>query len=160
MPGSSGRQQREEEVSHPSRRRCCSSSGGTSRAIKKLFQDRSPSPGRSSCRWEESYRSSSSSSEDDRAESPPPTSGRAPGGTPGDSRPALGATARLVLALQAGSCGLRLQRSSITQALVFICLPLLRARRTMTVLVPLMLWTSTGMTLSGPSWPSSGTSTA
>ena len=41
-----------------------------------------------------------------------------------------------------------------------VCPPRLRARRTTTVLVPLMLWTSTGMTLSGPSWPSSGTSTA
>ena len=47
-----------------------------------------PFPGRSSRRREESYRSSSSSSEDDRAESPPPISGREPGGTPGDSRPA------------------------------------------------------------------------
>ena len=51
-------------------------------------RDRSPSLGRSPRRREESYRSSSDSSEDDRAETPPPISGRAPGGTLGDSRPA------------------------------------------------------------------------
>ena len=87
VPGSSGRQQRQ-EVSRSSRRRRRSSSNGTSRVKKKRPRDRCPSPGRSSRRREESYRSSSSSSEDDRAESPPPISGRAPGGTPGDSRPA------------------------------------------------------------------------
>ena len=70
------------------------------------------------------------------------------------------ATARLVLALWAGGRGLPLQRSSIAQALEVICPPLLRMRRTMTVLVPSIPWTSTGMTLSGPSSPSSGTSTA
>ena len=87
VPGSSGRQQREEEVSRPSKRRRRSFSGGTGCASKRRPRDRSPSPGRSSRRREESYRSSSS--EDDRVESPAPTSGRAPGGTPGDSRPAL-----------------------------------------------------------------------
>ena len=54
VPGSSGRQQREEELSCRSRRR--SSSGGTGRSSKKHPRDRSPSPGRSSCRREESYR--------------------------------------------------------------------------------------------------------
>ena len=86
VPGLSGRQQREEEVSRPNRRRRRSSSGGTGRASKRRPRDHSPSTGRSSRRREESYRSSSS--EVDRVESPPPTSGRAPGGTPGDSRPA------------------------------------------------------------------------
>ena len=81
VPSSSGRQQREEELSHPS--------GGTGRASKKRPRERSPSPVRSSRRREASYRSSSGSSEEDRAESPPPSSGRVPGGTPGDSRPAL-----------------------------------------------------------------------
>ena len=155
VPGSSGRQQREEELSRSSRHRRRSSSGGTGRASKKRPRERSPSPGRSSRRREVSYRSSSSPSEEDRVESPPPSSGRVPGGTPGDSRPA-----HLVLALRAGSRGLPLHRSSITQALAVICPPLLRVRRTMTVLVPSIPWTLTGMTFSGLSWPSSGTSTA
>ena len=147
VPGSSGRQQRQ-EISRSSRRRRRSSSNGTGRAKKKRSRDRSPSPGRSSRRWEESCRSSSDSSEDDRVETPPPISGRAPGGTPGDSR------------LRAGGYGLPRERSVIAQGLAVVCPPCLRARRTMTVPVPLMLWTSTGMTLSGQSWPSSGTSTA
>ena len=46
------------------------------------------------------------------------------------------------------------------QVLAVIGPPRLRAWRTMTVLVPLMQWTLTGMTLSGLSWPSSRTSTA
>ena len=87
VPGSSGRQQRQ-EVSRSSGRRRRSSSDGTGRAKKKRPRDRSPSPGHSSRRRVKSYRSSSDSSEDDRAETPPPISGRAPGGTPGDSRPA------------------------------------------------------------------------
>ena len=87
VPGSSGRQQHQ-EVSRSSRRRRRSSSDGTGHAKKKRPRDRSPSPGRSSRHREKSYRSSSESSEDDRAETPPPISGRAPGGTPGDSRPA------------------------------------------------------------------------
>ena len=87
VPGLTGQQRREEELSRSSRRRHRSSSGGTGRASKKRPRERSPSPGRSSRRQEESYRSSSSS-EEDRAESPPPSSGRVPGGTPGDSRPA------------------------------------------------------------------------
>ena len=85
--GSSGCQQCQ-EISRSSRRRRRSSSDGTGRAKKKSPRDCSPSSGRSSRRREESYRSSSDSSEDDRAETPPPISGRAPGGTPGDSRPA------------------------------------------------------------------------
>ena len=88
VPSSSGRQQREEGLSHSSRHRRRSSSGGTGRACKKLPRERSPSPGRSSRRREESYLSSLSPSEEERAESPPPPAGRAPGGTPGDSRPA------------------------------------------------------------------------
>ena len=55
---------------------------------RNVLGGRSPSPGRSSRHQERSYRSSSDSSEDDRAETSP-MSGRAPGGTPGDSRPTL-----------------------------------------------------------------------
>ena len=87
MPGFSGRHQRQ-EVSRSSRRRRRLSSDGTVRARKKCPREPSPSPGRSSRRREKSCRSSLDSSEDDRAETPPPISGRAPGGTPGDSRPA------------------------------------------------------------------------
>ena len=86
VPGSSGRQQRQ-EVTRSSRRRRRSSSDGTGRVMKKHPRGHSPSPGRSSRRQEKSYRSSSESSEDDRAETSPPMSGRAPGGTLGDSRP-------------------------------------------------------------------------
>ena len=85
VPGSSGRQQCQ-EVSRSGRRRRRSSSDGTGRAKKKRPRDCSPSPGCSSHHRERSYRSSLESSEDDRAEASPPISGRAPGGTPGDSR--------------------------------------------------------------------------
>ena len=88
LPGVSGRQQRQETSRH-SRRRRRSSSDGTDRRSKKRPRGRSPSPGPSSRRREKSYRSSSESSEDDRAEASPPRAGHAPGGTPGDSRPAL-----------------------------------------------------------------------
>ena len=84
VPSSSGRQQRQ-EVSRSSRRRRRSSSDVTGRTKKKRTRDHSLSPGRSSCRQEKSCRSSDSS-EDDRAAASP-ISGRAPGGTPGDSRP-------------------------------------------------------------------------
>ena len=69
-------------------------------------------------------------------------------------------TARLVLPLRAGGHGLPLEQSGIAQGLAVVCSPRLRARRTMTVPVPWMLWTSTGMTLFGLSWPSSRISTA
>ena len=95
LSGSSSCQQRQ-EVSRSSRRRRRLSNNGTGRVKKKHPRDRSPSPGLSSRCREESYRSASSSSEDDGAESPPPISERAPGGTPGDSRPA-----------QAGDCSTR-----------------------------------------------------
>ena len=49
---------------------------------------RSPSPGPSSRYRERSYRASSESSEDARAATSPPRAGCAPGGMPGDSRPA------------------------------------------------------------------------
>ena len=55
----------------------------------KRLRGRSPSPGPSSRRRERPYRSSSESSEDARAVASPPRAGRAPGGTPGDFRPAL-----------------------------------------------------------------------
>ena len=159
VPGSSGRQQHQ-EISRSSRCRRRSSSDGTGRAKKKRTRDRSPSPGRSSRRREKSYRSSSESSEDDRAASSSPISGRAPGGTPGDSRPAP-AGDRLPRPGPSGwrprsSAGAERYRSRFGGCLS----PRLRARRTTTVLVPWVPWTSTGMTLSGLSWPSSGTSTA
>ena len=87
VPGSSGCQQHQ-VVSRLSRRRRRSSSDGTGRSKKKRTRDRSPSPGCSFRHREKSYRSSSDSSEDDQAEASPPISGRAPGGTPGDARPA------------------------------------------------------------------------
>ena len=87
VPGSSGLQQHQ-EISRSGRRRRHSSSVGTGRAQKKRPRGRSPSPGHSSHHRERSYRSSSESSEDDRAETSLPMSGRTPGGTPGDSRPA------------------------------------------------------------------------
>ena len=85
MPGWSGRQQRQ-ETSRSSRRRCRSSSDGTGRASKNCPRGRSPYPGPSRYR-ERSYQSSSESFEDARAATSP-GAGRAPGGTPGDSRPA------------------------------------------------------------------------
>ena len=87
VPGVSGRQQRQ-ETSQPSRCRHRSSSDGTDRRSKKRPRGRSPSPGPSSRRRERSYWSDSESSDDDRAEASPPRAGRAPGGTPGDFRPA------------------------------------------------------------------------
>ena len=84
VPGVSGRQQRQED-SRPSRRRRRSSSNGTDRRSKKRPRGRSPSPSPFSRRQERHYRSSS---EDDRAEASPPKVRRAPGGTPGDFRPA------------------------------------------------------------------------
>ena len=86
VPGSSGRQQRQ-EASRSSRRRRRSSSDGTGRASKSRPRGRSPSPGPSSRHQKRSYLSSSESSEDARAETSPPRAGRAPRGTPGDSRP-------------------------------------------------------------------------
>ena len=85
VPGSSGCQQHQ-EVARSGRHRRCSSSDGTGRAKKKHPRDCSLSPGRSSRHRERFYRSSSESSEDARTEASP-MSGRAPGGTPGDSRP-------------------------------------------------------------------------
>ena len=87
VPSVSGLQQRQ-EVSRPSRHRRCSSSDGTDRHSKKRPRGRSPSPGHSSRRRERHYRSSSSPSEDDRVAASPPRAGRAPGGAPGDFRPA------------------------------------------------------------------------
>ena len=87
VPGSSGRQQRQ-ETSHSSRRRRRSSSDGTRRASKKCPRGRSPSPGPSSRHRERFYQSSLEFSEDARAVTSPPRARRAPGGTPGDSRPA------------------------------------------------------------------------
>ena len=69
-------------------------------------------------------------------------------------------TACLILALRAGGRSRPWEQSGIAQGLAVVCPPRLRARQTMTVPVPWILWTSTGMTLCGLSWPSSGTSTA
>ena len=85
VPGVSGQQQRQED-SRSRRRRRRSSSDGTDRRSKKRNRRRSPSPLPSSRRRERHYRASSSSSEEDRADASPPRAGRAPGGTPGDSR--------------------------------------------------------------------------
>ena len=87
VPGLSGCQQRQETL-RSSRRRCRSSSDGSGRASKKRLRGRSPSPGPSSRRRERSYRLSSDFSEVARAETSPPRARRAPGGTPGDFRPA------------------------------------------------------------------------
>ena len=87
VTGSSGRQQRQ-EVSRSSRCRRCSSSDGNGRSKRKRTRDRTPSPCRSSRHREKTYQSSLDSSEDDRSAASPPISGRAPGGTPGDTRPA------------------------------------------------------------------------
>ena len=147
VPGSSGLQQREEDLSSRSRRRRRSSSSGTGRASKRRPRDRSPSPGRSARHQEESYRSSSLEEVSSSLRL--------------EVLLVIHAllrwvTARPVLAPPAGGRGRPLWRSGIAQALVVICPPLLRVRRTMTALVPSTLWTSTGMTLSGPSWLSSG----
>ena len=158
VPGSSCRQQREEELSRRSRRRRRSSSGGTGRASKRRPRDRSPSLGRSYHHQGESYRSSSS--EGDRAESPPPSSGRALGGTPGDSRPAPAGDH----SPRPGPSGWRPRSSAVAERYRpgfggHLSPPLLRVRQTMTAVLPSTLWTSTGMTPSGQSWPSSGAST-
>ena len=55
-------------------------------------------------------------------------------------------TARLVLSLWAGRRGRPRERSGIAQVLVVVCPPRLQTWRTMTVPVPLMQWTLTGMT--------------
>ena len=85
VPGVSGEQQLQED-SRSRRRRRHSSSDGTDRRSKKRSRRRSPSPVPSSRCWEKHYRASSHSSEVDRADASPPRTGRAPGGTLGDSR--------------------------------------------------------------------------
>ena len=87
VPGVSSRQQHQ-ETSQSSRRHRRSFRNGTDRTSKKHPRGRSPSPGPSSRHRERSYRSPSESSEDARAETSPPRAGCAPGGTPGDFRPA------------------------------------------------------------------------
>ena len=83
VPGVSGQQQRQKD-SCSRRRHRRSSSDGTDRRSKKRNRRRSPSPVPSR-RQERHYRASSSSSEEDRADASP-RAGRAPGGTPGNSR--------------------------------------------------------------------------
>ena len=137
VPGSSGRQQRQ-EVSLSSRRRRRSSSVRTGRAMKKRHRGRSSSPG--------------------LLQSLPKLT---------ESRlllpcldvclevllailaPLRRVTSRLVLVLRAGRRGRPRERSGIAQVLAVVVPPHLRAWRTMTVPVPLMQWTLTGMTLSG-----------
>ena len=159
VPGSSGLQQRQ-EVSRPGRRRRRSSSDRTDRRSKKRPRGRSPSPGPSSRHQERHYLSSSSPSEDERAAASPPRAGRAPGGTPSDFRsaPLRRMTARRVLDLRVGRRGRPHERSDIVQALV-VDPPLLREWRMTTGRVHSTRLSLTGMTLSGLSWPSSGTST-
>ena len=119
-----------------------------------------PSPVHSSRRREASYRSSSGASEEDRAELPPPSSGRVPGGTPDDSRPAPAGDRSPLHGPSfwrpRSSAAANQYRSGFGGHLS----PLLRVRWTLTLLMPPIPWTLTGMTLSGLSWPSSGTSMA
>ena len=156
VPGVSGRQQRQ-ETSRSSRRRRRSSSDGTDRASTKHPRGRSPSPGPSSRCRERPYRSSSESSEDARAVASPPRAGRAPGGTLGDFCPAL-AGDRSPRPGPSGWTSRSSPRSIIARVLV-VDPPVLRVWRMTTVLAPSTRLTLTGMTLSGLSWPSSGTST-
>ena len=161
MPGSSGRWSREEEFSRSSRRRRRSSSGGTARASKRRPRDLTLSPVHSSLRREASYRSSSEFSEEGRVASPLPLlDALCLEVLPASLGPLRRVTARLALALRTGVCSLPLLLTDHAWVLVVICPPLLRERRTTTALVPSMPWTLTEMTLSGPSWPSSGTSIA
>ena len=53
-----------------------------------------------------------------------------------------------------------LRRVTARFGLAAVVIRIIWVRRTMTVLVPSIPWTLTGMTLSSLSWPSSGTSTA
>ena len=126
VPGVSGQQQRQEDSR--SRRRCRrSSSDGIDRRSKKRHRRRSPSPVPSSRHRERHYRASSSSSEEDRADASP-RAGRAPGGTPGDSRSSRAYD-------HSPRHGHLREASVIAQALVVDPL-LLRERRMMTGRVP------------------------
>ena len=58
-------------------------------------------------------------------------------------------TTRLLLDLRAGRRDNPLERSGISRVFAVVCPPRLRVWRTMTVPVPLMQWTLTGVTLSG-----------
>ena len=156
VPGLSGRQQRQ-ETSRPSRRRRRSSSDGTDRASKKRPRGRSPSPGPSSRRRERPYRSSSEFSEDARAKASPPRAGRALEVLLAIFAPLRRVTTLLVLDPQVGRRSHPRERSVIAQVLV-VDPPLLRAWQMTTDLVLSTRLTLTGMTLSGQSWPSSGTS--
>ena len=68
-------------------------------------------------------------------------------------------TARIVLDLRVGRRGRPQEQSGIAQVAV-VDPPRFRVWRMMTVPVPLMRWTLTGMILSSLSWASSGASTA
>ena len=152
VPGMSDHQQHQ-ETSRSSRRRRLSSSDGTDRASKKRPRGRSPSPGPSSCRRERPYRLSSKSSEDARAVAAPPRAGSAPGGTPGDFRPAP-AGDRSPHPGPSGWTSLSSARAELV-----VDPHLLWVWRMTTGLAPSTRLTLTGMTLSGQSWPSFGTST-
>ena len=154
VPGVSGEQQLQED-SRSRRRRRRSSSDGTDRRSKKRSRRRSPSPVPSFRCWEKHYRASSDSSEVDRADASPPRTGRAPGGTLGDSRSSRVMTVRRVL----GHHGRLREASVIIQALVVDPL-LLRERRMTTGRVPSNRLILNMMTLSGKSWASSGAFTA
>ena len=86
IPAGAGDLPAAQEDSRSGRCRRRSSSDGTDRQSKKRHRRRSPSPVPSSRRRERHCRASSSYSEEDRADASPPRAGRAPGGTPGDSR--------------------------------------------------------------------------
>ena len=72
---------------------------------------------------------------------------------PACTGPLLWMTARVALALRAGVHGLPLLRTGHARVLVVV----FWERWTTTTLVPSRPWTSSGMILSGHSWPSSGT---
>ena len=138
-----------------------SSSGGTAHARMKRPRDCTSSSVRSSRRREASSRSATESSEEVRFESPLPTAGRSlPGSTPSVYWPASAGDR----SPSSGPSGWRPRSSAAADrsrtGLGGHLFPLLRERWTTSTLVPSRPGTSTGMILSGQSWPSSGTSVA
>ena len=160
VPGSSGRRSRAKGSSRSGGRHRRSSGCGTAHASKMRPGDRTPSPVRSSCQREVSSHSTSESSVEVRVVSPPPTAGRSlTGGTPSVSRSASAGdrSPRWPFGLASAvfrCCG------PVTHGPWGCLSPLLREGSRLTTLAPFRAWTSTGMFLSGQSWPSSRTSIA
>ena len=125
------------------RRRCSSACGARCRVLATW--DLSWSPVRSTLRQVRSSRSSSESFEVVQAGFLPPTAGRSLiRGTSVCSSPLLQVTA-LLSGLQAGDCGLPLLWIGHARVWVVACPPLLRERRAVTTLVPLMPCASAGI---------------